>query len=74
MARQTTPAAPAITPAVIRTTRTRLGLTQREFGRRLGCSESRVCHLERGTATATGPLRRLLQCAVAELPPQKLPA
>lgn len=63
---------PAVTPAVIRSTRNRLGLTQRAFGELLNCSESRICHLEQGTTRASGPMLRLLQCAARGASPQEL--
>jgi DNA-binding transcriptional regulator YiaG len=46
----------------IKSLRRRLGLTQGAFALRLGlASRSAVCHLERGSKQAKGPLRELLK-------------
>jgi DNA-binding transcriptional regulator YiaG len=61
-----------MTPTQIRAIRDRLKMDLREFGRVLGCSASRVCHLESGRKLPTGPLLRLLLSIEAGVSPAKL--
>lgn len=44
----------AITPGeAIRRARLHVGISQAELGSRIGCSQSAICHLERGDYNAT---------------------